>query len=259
MLVAFQKYQGAGNDFIMLDNRNGSYSGLSLDQIVALCSRNFGVGSDGLIRLNLDDQGDFEMDFFNPDGSQSFCGNGARCSVLFAKHLGMSFNNHRFKAIDGYHEFAFVEDGIGIHMNDVNAITPLASDQAFLNTGSPHVVLLHDDLSTESTLNIGRSIRYADAFADQGVNVNLIRIEAQDQIAISTYERGVEQETLACGTGATACALYIAERQGVEQGLIKVRAKGGDLSIRFERHEGTFNNVWLIGPAMQVFTGEMMV
>jgi diaminopimelate epimerase len=217
------------------------------------------VGSDGLIRLNLDDQGDFEMDFFNPDGSQSFCGNGARCSVLFAKDLGISFVGHRFKAIDGYHEFAFLEGKIGIHMNDVNAITPLATNQAFLDTGSPHVVLLNDDLSSETTLAIGRSIRYADPYVAQGVNVNLIRIEAPNHIAISTYERGVEQETLACGTGATACALYVADRHGIEQGSINVHAKGGDLAVRFERHEGAFNNVWLIGPATQVFTGEMRV
>ena len=257
MLVQFEKYQGAGNDFIMIDNRSGKYNTLGIEQITWMCSRHYGIGSDGLILLNESDDSDFEMDFYNPDGSQSFCGNGARCVVAFANALGVEATTHTFKAIDGIHEYVLEDTSIGIHMGDVNHIELVGIDSAFLNTGSPHYITLSDDLGTENTLAIGREIRYSAKYKQDGVNVNLVQIKTSHEINIATYERGVEGETLACGSGATACALFLAFRNELNQGTVIVNAKGGKLAVRFARNETGFEHIWLLGPASKVFNGEI--
>jgi diaminopimelate epimerase len=257
MLVQFEKYQGAGNDFIMIDNRSGKYNTLGIEQITWICSRHYGIGSDGLILLNESDDSDFEMVFYNPDGSQSFCGNGARCVVAFANALGVEATSHTFKAIDGIHEYVLEDTSIGIHMGDVNHIELIGIDSAFLNTGSPHYITLSDDLSTENTLAFGREIRYSAQYKKDGVNVNLVQVKSSHEIDIATYERGVEGETLACGTGATACALFIASRNELAQGTVVVNAKGGKLAVRFARNESGFEHIWLLGPASNVFNGEI--
>ena len=257
MLVQFEKYQGAGNDFIMIDNRSGKYNSLGIDQIKWMCDRHYGIGSDGLILLNESPSADFEMDFYNPDGSKSFCGNGARCVVAFAKALGVHSLTRTFHAIDGIHEYTLEDSSIGIHMRDVNYIEFFGEDSALMNTGSPHYILLSDDLSTENTLNKGREIRYAAQYKQDGVNVNLVHVTSTHEIDISTYERGVEGETLACGTGATACALFLASRNELAQGTVVVNAKGGKLAVRFVRNASGFEQIWLLGPASKVFNGEI--
>ena len=257
MLVQFDKYQGAGNDFIMIDNRRGTYNTLGIDHIKWLCNRHYGIGSDGLILLNESPSADFEMDFYNPDGSKSFCGNGARCIVAFANALGVDSLTRTFHAIDGIHAYTREDSSIGIHMSDVNHIDFFGEDSALMNTGSPHYMILSDDLSTENTLTKGREIRYAAPYKQDGVNVNLVHVTSAHEIDISTYERGVEGETLACGTGATACALFLAYRNELTQGTVVVNAKGGKLAVRFVRNASGFEQIWLFGPAEKVFNGEI--
>jgi len=257
MLIQFEKYHGAGNDFILVDNRNGKYKSLGIDQIVRLCNRHYGIGSDGFIFINTSTDSDFEMDFFNPDGSKSFCGNGARCAVAFATLLGVDSSTQTFQAIDGKHAYAYNGTSVAIQMRDVNHMEILGTDSALIHTGSPHYMVLSDDLSTENTLTIGRAIRFSESYVAEGVNVNLIRVKSSHEIDISTYERGVEYETLACGTGATACALFQAYRNELQHGEIVVNAKGGKLAVRFVRNETGFEQIWLLGPASNVFNGEI--
>jgi diaminopimelate epimerase len=257
MLVQFEKYQGAGNDFIMIDNRSGTYNTLGIDQIKWMCNRHCGIGSDGLILLNEASNADFEMDFYNPDASKSFCGNGARCVVAFANALGVDSSTQTFHAIDGIHEYTLEGASIGIHMGDVNHIEFFGEDSALMNTGSPHYITLSDDLSTENTLAKGREIRYSAPFKQDGVNVNLVQVKTSHEIDIATYERGVEHETLACGTGATACALFLAFRNELTRGTIVVNAKGGKLAVRFVRNNPGFEQIWLFGPVSNVFNGEI--
>lgn len=259
MLIQFEKYQGAGNDFILVDNRNGNYNSLGIDQIVGLCNRHYGIGSDGFIFINDSSISDFEMDFYNPDGSKSFCGNGARCAVAFANTLGIDSLTQTFQAIDGKHAYSFDDTSVAIHMGDVKQIECFGADAAFIHTGSPHYMVLSDDLSTENTLTIGRAIRFSESYVAEGVNVNLIRVKSSHEIDISTYERGVEYETLACGTGATACALFQAYKNELHQGEISVNAKGGKLAVRFVRNESGFEQIWLLGPAVKVFNGQILL
>jgi diaminopimelate epimerase len=259
MLVQFEKYQGAGNDFIMIDNRSGKYDTLGIDQIKWMCNRHYGIGSDGLILLNESPAADFEMDFYNPDGSKSFCGNGARCVVAFANALGVEATNQTFLAIDGIHEYTLEDSSIGIHMGNVHHIEFFGVDSALMNTGSPHYITLSDDLSTENTLAKGREIRYSAQYKQDGVNVNLVQVKTSHEIDIATYERGVEGETLACGTGATACALFLAFRNELTEGTVIVNAKGGKLAVRFVRNESGFEQIWLLGPASKVFNGEIVL
>lgn len=255
MLIHFEKYQGAGNDFILLDNREGQFSELNNSMIAKMCNRNYGIGSDGIICINASEVADFEMKFFNPDGSQSFCGNGARCSVVFAKKLEIPFHQSTFVAYDGIHKFIYDAKEVSIQMNDVNGITFLNDSSAFLDTGSPHYVVYSEDLSTENTVKLGKQIRYSDAYISEGVNVNLIQEVSENTLRISTYERGVENETLACGTGATAVALFAAHRNQLTEGTLNVIAKGGDLKVKFSRNDQVFTDIWLSGPVEFVYKG----
>ncbi len=258
-LIHFSKYQGTGNDFVMLNNLTNAFEHLSIDQIQRLCDRRFGIGADGLILIQNKDGYDFEMDYYNSDGSKSFCGNGARCAVQFAHELGITQQEVVFYAIDGMHRATKNEAGIELQMNDVKA-EPISGQEGFINTGSPHFMRYDDDLSYAHIFQVGKSIRYSETYQKEGVNVNLIRKINASQIAIATYERGVEDETLSCGTGATACALFHAQQETLlgEQ-LIEVQVKGGVLKVKFHRTEDQFKNIYLIGPAEKVFEGEMYV
>ena len=258
MLVQFEKYQGAGNDFIMIDNRSGKYNTLGIEQITWMCSRHYGIGSDGLILLNESDDSDFEMDFYNPDGSQSFCGNGARCVVAFANALGVEATTHTFKAIDGIHEYVLEDTSIGIHMGDVNHIELVGIDSAFLNTGSPHYVVFVEDLANFPVVEEAKKIRYSERFKEKGTNVNFIEI-INGILHIRTYERGCEEETLACGTGVTAAVLAAAHAGKIQQNSFPVKAMGGRLSVSFESEGSGYKNVCLEGPAKMVFKGEIDV
>jgi len=260
MQIEFAKYQGTGNDFVMINNLDGRYDSLTIDQVRFICDRRFGVGSDGLIRINSAAGCDFEMDFFNPDGSKSFCGNGARCSVAFAESLRIASQKFYFKAIDGVHDAVKTHDLISLHMGDVNEVNYFGTD-IFIHTGSPHYMHFVKENELEEVVPFGKKIRYSERFAEHGVNVNLVHCASIEKIDVRTYERGVEDETLSCGTGVTASALASSVIQNKYGELTyDVSVRGGQLSVTFDRKsEQQFENVWLTGPAVFVFNGKIDV
>lgn len=254
MNITFSKYQGTGNDFVMIDNTLGLYN-LTTEQVVRMCDRRFGIGADGLILLNNKEGYDFEMDYYNSDGSKSFCGNGARCTVQFFIDLGHSLSSGKFWAIDGEH-FAKIEDSlISIRMSDVNQLESLQSN-FLLDTGSPHFVNMVSNLESCNIVEYGKAVRYSSMFEKNGVNVNQLEVLGPNQIRIRTYERGVEDETLSCGTGATASAIvygYLNLEDGVHR--ITVKVEGGNLEVKFLKLNQKFTEIELIGPALGVFNG----
>lgn len=255
MTVAFSKYQGTGNDFIMLDNTTAAYDNLSISDIQGLCARKFGIGADGLILIEKHPNYDFEMRYYNADGSQSFCGNGARCAVAFAAKLGLLQRAQTlFLAIDGPHEAWLCEAEVKLKMSDVRPIEK--RETAFeVHTGSPHFVLIDANHSHDHVVEIGRSIRYSAAYKKEGINVNLLQF-MEDGIQVATYERGVEDETLSCGTGVTAAALVYAQLNQLTQGKVQVRTKGGQLMVEWQgQPDLSYTAVYLTGPATQVYTG----
>lgn len=257
MQLHFYKYQGTGNDFIIIDNRSDQYSNLPIDQIKVLCNRRFGIGADGLMLLNLKDGYDFEMKYFNADGKESsMCGNGGRCLVKFAYHQGIHKSTYLFTAIDGDHEAEIDLDGtVSLKMKDVPVIKSLNGD-FILNTGSPHYVKMVQDIETMDVVKHGRAIRNSEVFKKDGINVNFVEHTGDDTIFVRTYERGVEDETLSCGTGVTAAALACYHN---ENGFndVMVETRGGKLNVEYERYDDkSFNNIWLSGPAEKVFEGD---
>ncbi|MEY4605016.1 MAG: hypothetical protein RIT43_2308 [Bacteroidota bacterium] len=259
MEVSFSKYQGAGNDFIMLNNLDGGYNELDEEWVRFLCDRKFGIGADGLIRLNSHSHLPFEMDFFNPDGSKSFCGNGARCTVAFAEQLGFDVSNIRFEAIDGMHSASKHGDLISLEMNEVKGFETSGED-FILYTGSPHYIRFEKPGEEIDLVEFGRHVRYSDKYFSEGINVNLVKVIEPNRLNVGTYERGVENETLSCGTGVTACALaasLVLDSHGFQRFLIDT--KGGQLSVEFLRHESGFSKIKLTGPAVFVFKGVINV
>lgn len=255
MTLQFSKYQGTGNDFILLDDLNGQYDKLSISDIQTVCDRKFGIGADGLICIRQHAQLDFEMVYYNADGTQSFCGNGARCAVAFAATLGILKDAHtHFFAIDGPHEAWICEAEVKLKMSDVAPIQML--DNAYeLHTGSPHYIILDADHSAAHVEQVGKQIRYNSTYQEKGINVNLLDIQP-DFLRVATYERGVEAETLSCGTGVTASALVYAKLKQMQQGSIQVQTKGGNLSVQWQSHQdGSYEQVFLTGPAQKVFSG----
>ena len=255
MTITFVKYQGTGNDFIMLDNISGKYDILSIAVIQLLCNRKFGIGADGLILLKQHPSLDFEVVYYNADGSQSFCGNGARCAVAFAHSIGLLKNAHtRFLAIDGPHEAWLCQDEVRLKMSDVEPIEVL--EHAFqVDTGSPHFVLLDDNHHAAHVLEVGRQISYNDTYQKEGINVNLLSVQ-DSYLKVATYERGVEAETLSCGTGVTAAALVFARLQNLPSGHVKVITKGGELYVDWKMNADlSFYEVYLTGPAQRVYNG----
>lgn len=258
MNLKFYKYQGTGNDFVVIDNRSLFFEKDNIEQIVALCSRKFGVGSDGLILIENHPEWDFNMVFFNPDGSQSFCGNGSRCAVAFAKKLEIITDYAKFNSTDGFHEASIDELGeVSLKMHDVTNIE-MGDSHHYMNTGSPHYNCFNENVAEIDIIEKGREVRYNERFKEKGTNVNFIEF-LQEGIRVRTYERGVENETLSCGTGVTACALSTAIRKNLEKGKIHVNTEGGELSVSFEKNDLGFENIWLTGPAKFVYTGEIEV
>jgi diaminopimelate epimerase len=257
MILFFSKYQGTGNDFILLDNREGIYNTLSTEQIRHLCDRRFGIGADGLMLLNNHEGYDFEMKYFNADGREgSMCGNGGRCLVRFAYHLGIHRNEYKFLAVDGDHEAEIDTDGIvSLKMKDVDKIRRQNGD-SILNTGSPHYVKVVSDVMDMDVYKKGRDIRYSKEYEQDGINVNFVEQTEEDKIIVRTYERGVEDETYSCGTGVTAAAMVCYHN---ENGFndVQVKTLGGKLHVEFDRIEERYINVWLSGPAEKVYEGKI--
>jgi diaminopimelate epimerase len=260
MEIKFYKYQGTGNDFVILDNREGVYNHLTQEQIHFLCDRRFGIGADGLMLLNAATGYDFEMKYYNADGREStMCGNGGRCLTMFAYHQGIVRTVYKFIAIDGPHEAEIDARGlVRLKMQDVPSIDESSGDYT-LNTGSPHYVKMVDRLDEYNVFSKGREIRNQEAFKPSGINVNFVEVEDEHEIAVRTYERGVEDETLSCGTGVTASALVnYHNEQGFNE--VTVQTRGGKLSVEFDRHpNGGYTNIWLVGPAEKVFTGTLLL
>jgi diaminopimelate epimerase len=259
MQLVFSKYQGTGNDFILLNNLDGIYDKLEEKNIRFLCDRKFGIGADGLIRVNSHAAFPFEMEFFNPDGSKSFCGNGARCTVAFAGELGFDVSDIEFMAIDGVHRAFRNGDLVTIEMNDVNGVARDGEDYV-LNTGSPHFIHFEKEEEKNDILDYGKQIRYSPAYRAEGINVNLVELTAPFALQVRTYERGVENETFSCGTGVTACALaasMVNDYHGFQ--TFSIATRGGDLSVAFSRMDATFTQISLTGPAVQVFNGVVNV
>lgn len=256
MQFKFSKYQGTGNDFILADNRKGEYSGLTTTQIHQLCNRRFGIGADGLMLLNDKAGFDFEMKYYNADGKEgSLCGNGSRCMIRFVYHLGLHRDVYRFLAADGVHEAEIDTDGIvSIKMKDVQVIKKFHNDY-LVDTGSPHYIKLTNHVLDMDVYKKGYEIRHSKEFEEEGINVNFVeQTDEPDKIIVRTFERGVEDETLSCGTGVTASALVCYHNEnGFNE--VEVRTPGGLLSVEFDRLDEKYENIWLCGPAEKVFDG----
>ncbi len=256
MQIQFYKYQGTGNDFVMIDNRSEFFPKENTALIERLCDRRFGIGADGLILLENDATTDFKMVYYNSDGNQStMCGNGGRCLVAFAKQLDVIGNTTSFNAIDGLHHASVDQDGIvSLQMIDVDGIK-INSDYSFLNTGSPHHVQLVDDLEHYNVKENGAAIRYGELYGKTGSNINFVKKIDEATFALRTYERGVEDETLACGTGATAAAIAMNAIGQTNLTAINMNVEGGKLSVSFEKEGNKYVNIFLNGPAKFVFEG----
>jgi len=254
--MKFYKYQGTGNDFVVIDDREQIFP-VSQKYIADLCHRRFGIGADGLMLLQNAEGYDFRMVYFNADGTQgSMCGNGGRCLVRFAHDLGIIGNSTTFIAVDGEHEAKVLSTVISLKMIDIKNIVQTSSYD-FMDTGSPHYVEYVEDLAHFDVFTKGKSIRYNEPFVSKGgTNVNFVEVVGDNQLEVRTYERGVEDETYACGTGVTACALSANLRYGFDK-FVDIKVVGGKLRIEFTKNmDGTFQDVFLIGPAMRVFEGE---
>lgn len=255
MKVQFYKYQGAGNDFVVIDNRKMLIDKTDHSLIQKLCDRRFGIGADGLMLLQEKDGYDFEMVYFNADGYEgTMCGNGGRCIVAFAHFLNIIKESTKFWAIDGEHVADIINpEYINLKMSDVNEVE-VNDEYYFLNTGSPHYVAFVKGIEELDVFNTGKAIRYNERFKEEGTNVNFVE-EINNRLLVRTYERGVENETLACGTGITACAIAASVHTGKDKAEYEVKALGGELNVRYKKVGNTFNNIWLEGPAKQVFSG----
>jgi diaminopimelate epimerase len=254
MIIEFYKYQGTGNDFIMIDDRKNKFEINDNGLISALCERKMGIGADGLILLRNHDTLDFEMIYFNADGNQSsMCGNGGRCIIAFAEMLEIITTETTFMAIDGEHKGKKIDDGISLQMKDVSKIEGVGNGLV-LDTGSPHYIQMVDSLDNLNVAKEGRKIRHSALFKKEGINVNFVLDAAELQVR--TYERGVDTETLSCGTGVVATAIAMYYANCIEENFVNVKTKGGVLSVSFEEINGSYRNIWLSGNASMVYAGE---
>ena len=257
MKITFHKYQGTGNDFVLIDNRDLKISRTDTDLVKSLCDRKFGIGADGLILLQNKEDYDFEMVYYNADGNEStMCGNGGRCITAFAAHLGVIQDKCTFLAIDGPHE-AKITNGnwVELKMKEVDEVEQ-GEDYYLLDTGSPHYVVFVEDIDDINVVENGQAIRYSKRFRKEGVNVNFVE-STKEALIVATYERGVEDETLSCGTGVVASAIaYGLKRPEADE--VAIQTKGGHLKIRFQRSGNEqFHNIWLCGKAEKVFEGRI--
>lgn len=261
MNIPFYKYQGTGNDFILVDNRNNLYSDISQKEIERICNRRFSIGADGFMLLNQKAGFDFEMIYYNADGKPgSMCGNGGRCIIRFVHDLGIYKNAYHFIASDGEHE-AEIDIGTGIvnlKMKDVSGYKEIDGD-FIVDSGSPHYIKFVSDVMDADVVKQGTEIRYNAEFAKDGINVNFVEEKGADEIIVRTYERGVEDETFSCGTGVTACALVCHHNDGGYND-VTVITKGGKLVVKYDRNfKNEYSNIWLCGPAEKSFEGKVEV
>lgn len=255
MGLAFFKYQGTGNDFIMIDGREKTVK-FSAREISSLCDRRFGIGADGLIILKEKAGVDFLMDYYNADGTQSFCGNGSRCAQAFAKKLGIIRNKSTFEAIDGIHEGRIEEGLFATKMGNISKIEKVGGDY-FIHTGSPHYIKYVKNVDEVDVYGEGKAIRNSEPFIDEGTNVNFVSV-SEDHLKVRTYERGVEGETYSCGTGVTAVAISFLHQMNSQDTAVNIVTKGGNLRVELTRTDSMkFENIWLVGPAKKVFSGEI--
>lgn len=255
MKLSFYKYQGTGNDFVIIDNRKLFFPKNDTKLVAKLCDRKFGIGADGLLLLEGDDSSDFRMVYFNSDGNVgSMCGNGGRCIVAFARFLDIIEDQTSFNAVDGLHH-ATIENGIvSLQMVDVSEIK-IKPNATFLNTGSPHHVQLVDNLKAFGVKKEGAKLRYG-LYGEKGSNINFVSKLSDSSFAVRTYERGVEDETLSCGTGVTAVAIAMYHLGNTKSKRVAIEAVGGKLEVKFDAN-GTYTNIFLIGPTEQVYKGEI--
>ncbi|MEO8772959.1 MAG: diaminopimelate epimerase [Gelidibacter sp.] len=257
MKQTFYKYQGTGNDFVMLDNRQLVFDKNDTKHIKFLCDRRFGIGADGLILLENHETLDFKMVYYNADGNESsMCGNGGRCIAAFAKFLGIIENDSSFEAVDGLHHVQIENGTVKLQIQDVPLLEKYDS-HVFLNTGSPHHVQMENDLEHLNIKKVGAKIRYGAPYNATGSNVNFVSKLSDTLFAVRTYERGVEDETLSCGTGVTAVALAMNYIGKTDENQVTLNVEGGQLQVSFEKDGQGYKNIWLSGPAIQVFKGEI--
>ena len=256
MKIDFYKYQGTGNDFVMIDNRTNDFPKENISLINQLCDRRFGIGADGLILLENSDTTDFKMVYFNADGNESsMCGNGGRCLVAFANKLGVIDESTTFDAIDGLHHATVNNEIVSLQMIDVEKVNNFES-HVFLDTGSPHHIEFVEDVAAIDVQTKGRSIRNGAPYFAEGTNVNFAEVIDSSTLKVRTYERGVEDETLSCGTGVTAAAIAANFEGIIDVSSINIKVLGGDLNISFENNDNyQYSNVILTGPANFVFKG----
>ena len=249
MSIAFYKYHGTGNDFVMIDDRESTFPITNKSLVAAMCQRRFGIGADGLILLRTHDDCDFEMIYFNSDGAQSsMCGNGGRCIVAFAAFLGVIEDTCTFMAIDGLHHGKVGKDEISIAMSNVHKVSR-DKDDYVLDTGSPHYVRAVSSIVNLDVKTEGAAIRYSNSYKEKGINVNFVE-RCGDILKVATYERGVEDETYSCGTGVVASAIAMGESSHQ-----MIETKGGRLHVSYLQEEDGFTNIWLTGPTKQTFSG----
>ncbi len=253
MKIAFHKYQGAGNDFVLIDNRNKKTK-LNQKQIAVMCDRHFGIGADGLMLLELQKGCDFKMVYYNSDGNEStMCGNGGRCITMFAKHLGIIKKKAVFLAIDGMHQATVKKDQVKLGMTDPKNFTKIGNDHT-VNTGSPHYISFVKDVKNMDVYKHGYDIRNNKTFKKEGINVNFVEELKKGELFVRTFERGVEDETLSCGTGVTAAAIVYADLNNIKNSC-SIKTLGDNLIVYFEKNKTGFTNVYLEGPAEYVYKG----
>jgi diaminopimelate epimerase len=254
MDINFSKYQGTGNDFVIIDNRDNSFEIENNELIQKICNRRFGVGSDGLMLIEHSKIAGFRMRYFNADGSVSLCGNGSRCASAFAKRLGIIGNDANLETTDGIHHVYFEKDLVAFQLHDIGEFVQ-KEESYFIHNGSPHHINFCPDVSQIDVVVDGRAIRYSSEYSPKGTNVNFAEF-TKEGIKVRTYERGVEDETLSCGTGVTAAAIAAALKQDMKS-PISVETLGGKLVVSFKKIGTTFINIYLKGPAVHVFDGKI--
>jgi diaminopimelate epimerase len=253
--IHFHKYQATGNDFVIIDNRETKLS-FTNEQIARICHPKFGVGADGLMLIENHPSLNFHLEYFNSDGSKSLCGNGCRAAVQFASQLGLVNGKASFTAFDGAHAAEILPSGnVRVKMGDVKEVKRIGED-FYIHTGSPHFIRFVTEIENYPVFEEGKEIRYSADYKPGGTNVNFVEIQEDNTIFVRTYERGVENETLSCGTGVTAAALAASLRGYVSP--VKIKSLGGDLSVEFKTSQsGTFQEIYLVGPAKMVFKGQL--